>query len=231
MASMKKQRRLWWFAAALLVALVVAWWSGPSAPAGPGVSLNFIGYTNQTHTNEMAEVTFAVAVLQITNSSPTSVKVLPSAPKEMFQILRKPTEMRSGFQFADLRLVPAELNPGASAIIHVPLYQVTGPWETEVALQRWGRTERWSATVMSSLPGPLQAVLAGKRQSGPLTKVSFGPVTNLPAQPIVRFVKGSPYAMLASPVFTAPMSQRLPTNAIPLRWQPSPDIFDGLRFD
>ncbi len=228
---MKKRRRLWWFAAALMVALLVAWWSGPAAPPGPGVSLTFLSYTNQTHSNEMAEVTFAVAVLQITNSGPTPVKVLTSAPRDLSQKLRESPVMGSGFQFADLRLVPAELNPGASAIIHVPMYQSTGPWETEVALQRWGRTERWSAAVMSALPGSLRSALADYRQSAPLTKVSFGPETNLPPQPIVRFPDGSPFAKLVSPVFTAPMLGRLPTNVIPLRWQPSPDIIDGLRFD
>jgi len=226
-----KRRRAWWLAGVLLLVLFVAWWSGPSAPPGPGVSLTFLSYTNQTHSNEMAEVTFAVAVLQVTNSGPTPVKVLTSAPRDLFQKLRESPVMRSGFQFADLQFVPAVLNPGASAIIHVPMYQATGPWETEVALQRWGRTERWSAAVMSSLPGHLRSELAACRNPAPLTKVSFGPETNLPPQPVVRFPDGSPYAKPVSPVFTAPMSHRLPTNVIPLQWLPSPDIIDGLRFD
>lgn len=216
---------------ALLGALVATWSSWPPSPPAPGVSLTFISYTNQTHTNAMAEVTFAVALLQITNSGPSPVKVGSSFPSIAFQRSGGKVSMRENFKSVDSRTIPAVLNPGASAIIHAPMHRAKEPWHTEVAYQRWGRMEQWSAAVMSSLPVFLQSVLAQYRHPAQLTKVAFGPETNLPPQPIVRFRDGSPYAMLAQSATNTISMYGLRTNATPTRWRPSPDVIDGLRFD
>lgn len=216
---------------ALLGALVITRGSWSPSPSAPGVSLTFIGYTNQTHTNTMAEVTFAVALLQITNASPSPVKVRPSYPANMIQRTRRQTETGMDFKSVDIRTIPAVLNLGTSAIIHAPMHHTKEPWYTEIAYQRWGRMELWSAAVMSSLPGFLQSMLAQYRHPAQLTKVAFGPETNLPPQPIVRFLEGSPYAMLALWASNSISMHRLRTNATPTRWLPSPDVIDGLRFD
>jgi hypothetical protein len=198
-AACNVQKRRWAVVGAgfLLIIVVLVLWAGGKSRIG--LTLMFIGYTNQllTPTFEMGATLTPNVWLDSTGDTlgveperftvPTALVLATntgSVPVAVYSLVSPDNFSASDFAAPSPTGLPRVLKPGQSTFIKV-VVDPRQPWWTEISYQRRGLRERLYGLVWRSGNATVRAWVGPKLPG--LTPVKFGPVTNQPPSGYTTF--------------------------------------------